>query len=334
MTCISRDMEYTKLGTSDLSVSRLVLGAVQFGWTVEKAEVRKIIFAALDAGINMIDTAHIYGDGLSEEYIGSVSPSIRNRLVIATKGGHAHTGGPTREKLLGELETSLRRLKTDHIDLYQVHFGIEQGVEVEEIVETLTDMQSSGKVRYSGVSNFYAWQLCRANDLCVQMGRTAPVSIQSHYSMLERDVEDELLPYCEHSGVALLPFFPLAGGLLAGRYRRGEDPAPDTRAGQLHWARKFLSYYGTERNFDLIDRLNLFATDRNHSLAELAIAWLLTRPSVCSVIAGASRPEHVEADSRACDWRLSGEEQEEIGAILGDRDKTLRYPRRLWWEQQ
>ena len=122
-------MEYAKLGKSDLSVSRLVLGAVQFGWTVEKTDARKIIFAALDAGINMIDTSHIYGDGLSEEYIGSVYPSIRNRLLIATKGGHFQSGGPTRAKLMDELETSLRRLNTDHIDLYQVHFGIEQGVE-------------------------------------------------------------------------------------------------------------------------------------------------------------------------------------------------------------
>jgi aryl-alcohol dehydrogenase-like predicted oxidoreductase len=152
--------------------------------------------------------------------------------------------------------------------------------------------------------------------------------------MLERDVEAELLPYCEQSGVVLLPFFPLAGGLLAGRYRRAEEPPADTRAGQLDWARKFFSQYGTERNFDLIDRLNLFASKRSHTPAELAIAWLLTRPAVCSVIAGASKPEHVLANSRACDWHLSGEELEEIGAILGDRDRTLRYPRRLWWEQR
>lgn len=327
-------MEYTKLGKSDLSVSRLVLGAVQFGWTVEKADARKIVFAALDAGINMIDTSHIYGDGLSEEYIGSVYPSIRNRMLIATKGGHFQSGGPTGERLLDELESSLRRLNTDRIDLYQVHFGIEQGVEMEEIVETLTDMQSSGKIRYFGVSNFYAWQLGRANDLCIQMGRTGPVSIQSHYSMLERDVEAELLPYCEHSGVAVLPFFPLSGGLLAGRYRPGEEPASDTRAGQLDWARKFLTYYSTEHNFDLIDRLMLFASKRDRTLAELAVAWLLTRPAVCSVIAGASRPEHVVVNSGAGDWKLSGEELEEIGAILGDHDKTLRYPRRLWWERQ
>jgi len=326
-------MEYTKLGNSDLRVSRISLGAVHFGWTVEKSDVKKILFAALDEGINMIDTAHIYGDGLSEEYIGSVCQSVRNRLVVATKGGHAHTGGPTRKNLTNEIETSLRRLQTDHIDLYQVHFGIGQDVAIEEIIETLTEMRYGGKVRYFGLSNFYAWQLCRINDLCVQMGYTAPVSIQSHYSILERDIEAELIPYCENSGLALLPFFPLAGGLLAGRYRRGEEPSPDTRAGQLDWAGKFLSYYGTEQNFDLIDTLDLFAGKRNHSLAELAIAWLLTRPAVGSVIVGASKPGHVRANSKACDWRLSGEELEEIGSILGDRDKTLRYPRRLWWEQ-
>jgi aryl-alcohol dehydrogenase-like predicted oxidoreductase len=326
-------MEYTKLGKSDLSISRIVLGAVQFGWTVEKSDVRKIIFAALDEGINMIDTAHIYGDGLSEQFIGSVCHSIRNRLVIATKGGHAHTGGPTRKNLTNELETSLRRLKTDHIDLYQVHFGIEQGVPIEEIIETLAGMQSSGKVRYFGVSNFYVWQLYRANELCSQKDLDGPVSIQSHYSMLERDIEAELIPYCELSGVALLPFFALAGGLLAGRYRRGEEPASDTRAGQLDWARKFLRYYGTDYNFDLIEKLKLFAGARNHSLAELAISWLLTRPAVCSVIIGASKPEHVRINSRACDWQLSGKELDEVRSTLGDRDRTLRYPRRLWWEQ-
>ena len=326
-------MEYTKLGRSDLSISPIVLGAVQFGWTVDKTDTRNIIFTALDAGINMIDTAHIYGDGLSEEYIGSICQSMRNRLVIATKGGHAHTGGPTRKNLMKELETSLRRLKTDHIDLYQVHFGVEQGVAMEQIVEALIQMQTSGKVRYFGVSNFYAWQLCRANDLCIGMERIGPVSIQSHYSILERDIEAEVLPYCENFGVALLPFFPLAGGLLAGRYRRGEEPATDTRAGRLDWARKFLYYYGTEHNFDMIDRLAVFAEAKGHTLAELAINWLLSRPSVSSVIVGASRPEHVLANSRACDWQMSAAELEQIGSILGDRDKTIRYPRRLWWEQ-
>jgi len=326
-------MEYAKLGKSDLSVSRIALGTVQFGWTVEKTEVEKIVFEAIEGGINFVDTAHIYGDGLSEEFIGQAIKSVRNNLVLASKGGHFQSGGPTPENLNAELETSLRRLQTDHIDLYQVHFAIEQGVAIEELIETLTEMQTSGKVRYVGVSNFYAWQLCRANDLCARLGRTGPVSIQSHYSILERDIEAELMPYCEHSGVVLLPYYPLAGGLLAGRYRRGEEPEPDTRAGQLDWARKFFSYYGTEQNFDLIDRLRLFARNRDRSLPELAIAWLLTRPAVCSVITGASRPEHVLTNSRACDWRLSGEELEEIGAILGDRDKTLRYPRRLWWEQ-
>ena len=310
------------------------MGTVQFGWTVEKPDVKKIVFAAVDEGINTIDTAHIYGDGLSEEFIGSICHPMRNRLVLATKGGHAHTGGPTRKNLTNELETSLRRLRTNYIDLYQVHYGIEQGVAMEEILETLTEMQSSGKVRCFGVSNFYAWQLCRAIELCVQTGCTAPVSIQSHYSMLERDIEAELIPYCELSGVALLPFFALARGLLAGRYRRAEEPASDTRAGQLDWANKFLSYYGTEQNFDRIERLKLFASSRNHSLAELAISWLFTRPAVCSVIVGASKPEHVRTNSGACDWRLSREELEEIGSILGDRDATLRYPRRLWWEQQ
>jgi aryl-alcohol dehydrogenase-like predicted oxidoreductase len=325
-------MEFTILGKADLSVSRIALGTVQFGWTVEKADARKIIFAALDGGINFIDTSHIYGDGLSEQFVGSACKSIRNRLVFATKGGHAHTGGPTRKKLLDELETSLRRMKTDYIDLYQVHFGIQQGVAMEELIETLAEMQTSGKVRYVGASNFYAWQLCRANDLCVRLGRSGLVSIQSHYSLLERDIEAELLPYCEYAGVALLPFFPLAGGLLAGRYRRGVEPDPDTRAGQLDWARKFFSYYATEHNFDLIARLGEFTCKRGHSLAELAVAWLLTRPAVCSVIVGASSPEHVQANSGTCDWKLSGDELEEIGSILGDGDTFLRYPRRLWWE--
>jgi aryl-alcohol dehydrogenase-like predicted oxidoreductase len=326
-------MEYVRLGNSDLSVSRLALGAVQFGWTVDKEAAQKIIFRALDRGINLIDTAHIYGDGLSEEYVGSAVKSVRNDLVLATKGGHFQSGGPTLKNLRAELETSLRRLDTDRIDLYQVHFAIGQGVAMEELVETLTEMQASGKVRYVGASNFYAWQLCRVHELCSNRGRPDLVSIQSHYSMIERDIESELIPYCEQTGTALLPYYPLAGGLLAGRYRRGEEPAPETRAGQLGWARKFLFYYATEENFDRIQRLDAFAIRRGRSLAELAIAWLLTRPAVCSVIVGASRPEHVESNTRACDWRLSAEELEEIGSILGDHDTTVRYPRRLWWER-
>lgn len=325
-------MEFKILGKSVLKASRIALGTDQFGTRVDRAGVREIIFTAVDAGINFIDTAHIYGDGRSEELIGDTIAPIRDKVILATKGGHPHTGGPSRKMLMDELETSLRRLKTDYIDLYQVHFLIGQAVTLEEVVGTLNDMQTSGKVRYFGASNVYAWQLCRANELCVQKGWPGLVSVQSHYSLLERDIEGEVLPYCEHSGVALLPFYPLAGGLLAGRYQRGGKPGPDTRAGRLDWAKKFFSHYATEHNFDLIDRLGVFARDRGRSLAELALAWLLTRPAVCSVIAGASKPEHVLANSKACDWKLGGEELEEIGAILGDGDTTLRFPRRLWWE--
>jgi aryl-alcohol dehydrogenase-like predicted oxidoreductase len=325
-------MEYGNLGLSELKVSRIALGTDQFGTRVDRAAARKIIFAALDAGINFIDTAYIYGDSRSEQLIGAALGPVRKRLILATKGGHPHSGGPTPERLKTELETSLRRLKTDCIDLYQVHFMIGQTTPLEELIEVLQGMQASGKVRHIGASNFHGWQLCRANDLCAQKGYGGFVSIQSHYSLLERDVEAELIPYCEHSGVALLPFYPLAGGLLAGRYRRGEEPGPDTRAARLDWARRFFSYYATDRAFDLIDRLTAFARARGRTLAELALAWLLTRPAVCSVIVGTSRPEHVLANSRACDWSLSGEELEEIGSILGDGDGCLRYPRRLWWE--
>lgn len=327
-------MKLRKLGRSDLEVSRIALGTDQFGTRVDRAAARKIIFAALNRGINFIDTAHIYGDGLSEEFIGRAIKSVRNELILATKGGHPHSGGPTPERLKAELETSLRRLKTDYIDLYQVHFMIGQTTPLAELIEVLQTMQRSGKVRYIGASNFHAWQLCRAHDLCAQKGYGGLLSIQSHYSLLERDVEGELIPYCEYSGVALMPFYPLAGGLLAGRYRRASEPGPDTRAGRLDWARRFFSHYATDRTFELIDRLTAFARARGHTLAELALAWLLCRPAVSSVIVGASRPEHVLANSRACDWQLNGDELGEIGSILGDGDTFLGCPRRLWWEVQ
>ncbi|UCF96265.1 MAG: aldo/keto reductase [Spirochaetaceae bacterium] len=325
-------MELTQLGTSDLKVSRIALGTDQFGTRVDRAAAKKIIFSALDAGINFIDTAHIYGDGRSEELIGDAIASVRDKVILATKGGHPHTGGPSPKNLRLELETSLQRLKTDHIDLYQVHFIIGQYTPLEDILEVLRDMQTSGKVCCFGASNFYTWQLYRANDLCARSGQAGLVSIQSHYSLLERDIEAELIPYCEHTGVGLLPFYPLAGGLLANRYRRGIEPGSDTRAGQLDWADRFFRYYATERNFDLIDLLSAFAQKRGRSLAELSLAWLLTRPAVCSVIVGASKPEHVLVDSRACDWNMSNEELAEIGSILGDKNRYLRYPRRLWWE--
>ena len=154
-------MEYIRLGRSELQVSRISLGTDQFGSRVDKAGVKRIIFAALDAGINFADTSHIYGGGLSEEFIGTALKPIRNDLIIATKGGHTHTGGPTRKKLMSELETSLRRLKTDRVDLYQVHFLIGQSTPIEVIIETLNDMQTSGKVRYIGASNqqFSVWRV-------------------------------------------------------------------------------------------------------------------------------------------------------------------------------
>jgi aryl-alcohol dehydrogenase-like predicted oxidoreductase len=319
-------MEYRQLDNSGLRVSEVGLGTDQFGQRVGPQAVQEIIDAAQEAGINLIDTADIYGDqGLSESFIGAALEGRRQAFVLATKGTSPMGAGPnewgsSRTHLMQALDDSLKRLRTDYVDLYQIH-RFDATTPMEELMRTLDDMVTSGKVRYIGASNFTAWQLCRCNDIAELTGRERFTTIQPHYHMLEREVEREMLPYCRAFHVGVLPYFPLAGGLLAGRYSspQGEPPA-DTRAAEGGWARNYLDRYRTPANWAIIEKLAAWAKERGHKLVELAIAWLLGEPLVSSVISGVSKVEHVSANARASDWKLTAQELREIRTVLEGED--------------
>lgn len=309
-------MKYRQLGRSGLWVSVVGLGTNQFGGKVDEKGVAEIIDAALDLGVNFIDTADVYTGGKSEETIGKAIAKRRDQVVLATKVGSRTGDGPndvgaSRRHIIAGVEASLRRLGTEYIDLYQIH-RFDPHTPFEETMRALDDLVRSGKVRYIGASNYAAWQLCRANDVAEMRGWTPFISIQPHYHMLERSIEKELVPYCEAFGVGIIPYFPLAGGFLTGKYRRGQAPPPGSRGE----ASAYVQQYFTERNFDAVERLEAFAKARGKSMAELAIAWLIARPQVASVIAGVTSVEQLQQNVKASEWELSPKEMEEIEKIL------------------
>ncbi len=313
-------MQYRRLGKSGLEVSAIGLGTNNFGdnsrWPFHMGpkEVAELIDASMDVGVNTIDTANAYGAGRSEEYIGLALKGKREEAVIATKV-HGRMGeGPNREGLsrkaiMYEVEQSLGRLQTDYIDLYQLH-QVDNMTPIEETLRALEDLVRQGKVRYVGCSNFEAWRVCEAIWTSKAEGLSPMVAVQPAYSLLNRDVERELLPFCDHYGVGVLPYFPLEHGLLTGKYRRGEKAPAGTRlasrTGPLESA-----------NFDVLEGLEEFSKKRGHTLLELAFAWLLARPSVSSVIAGATSAEQIRANAASVEWQLTEQDLGEIDAILG-----------------
>jgi aryl-alcohol dehydrogenase-like predicted oxidoreductase len=312
-------MEYRNLGKAGVKVSAVGVGCNQFGNVVDLQSTRAIVHQALDLGINFFDTADVYGShGLSEEYLGEALAGEWPRVVVATKvrsrmGDGPNDEGASRYHVVSGVEASLRRLRTDHIDLYQIH-AWDESTPLEETLRALDDLVRAGKVRYVGASNFAAWQLARANDLAEMRGWAPMVSVQPHYHLLERGIERELVPYCRWAGVGILPYFPLAGGFLTGKYQRGVPPPAGTRGARSPYVQKYL----TDANFALLDRLRPLTQAHGRSLADLAIAWLLVQPQVASVIAGATRPEQVAANAQAATWVLTAEEQQEIRTILGE----------------
>jgi aryl-alcohol dehydrogenase-like predicted oxidoreductase len=311
-------MHYRRLGSSGLKVSAIGLGTNQFGGKVDFATAKNIIQAALDVGVNFIDTADTYQGGRSEEAIGKAVAGKREQVLIATKVRHRlsdapNDAGASRQHILAEVDNSLRRLDSDYIDLYQIHSWDDE-TPIEETLRALEDLLRSGKVRYIGASNFSAWQLTWSNALTELKGWTQFVSIQPHYHMLERGIERELIPACQYFGIGILPYFPLAGGFLTGKYKRGEA-APKGSRGE---SSAYVQRYMTPKNFDKIEKLSDFAEANGHALNELAQAWLLSQPQVSSVISGATKVEHVQSNARAADWELSKEELDQVQAILED----------------
>jgi aryl-alcohol dehydrogenase-like predicted oxidoreductase len=310
-------MEYRQPGNSGVRVSVIGIGTNRFGSdSLPQKEVNSLIDACLDLGINHIDTASAYTGGRSEETIGNAVKSRRDRFVIASKfffpvGDGPNDRGTSRYHMRNALETSLRRLQTDRIDLYYIHRW-DPTTPIEETLRALDDALSMGKILYVGVSDFAAWQLAHANLLSVVRGWTPIVVIQSEYHLLERSVEREVLPYCQAHNVGFIPYFPLAGGFLTGKYRRGQAAPAGSRGESSAYVQKFM----TDTNYDTIEKLTAWAAERDRGLNELAQAWLMAQPKVCSVISGATKLDHVLANAKAAGWQLTAEELEEIGAIL------------------
>lgn len=309
-------MNYRNLGSTGLKVSEVGLGTNQFGGKVDAAGVSNIISAAIEKGINFIDTADIYQKGRSEETIGKAVKGRRQQVLIATKVRGATGEGPndqgnSRHHVMEGVEASLRRLDTDVIDLYQIHFWDDE-TPIEETMRALEDLVSSGKVRYIGCSNFSGWQMTHANAVADANGWNRFATNQSHYHMLERALEQDVLPACKYFGIGLLPYFPLAGGFLVGKYKSGES-APKGSRGE---SSEYVQRYFTEENFALLDRLTAFAADAGRTLGDLAHAWLLSRPEVSSVISGATSVEQVELNAAASGWDLTEEETAKVDDML------------------
>ncbi len=308
-------MQYRQLGTSGLQVSAIGLGTNNFGRRLDAAATETVVHAALDAGVNMIDTSNSYGSGYSEEFIGRALNGRRHEAVIATKVSSRVSDGPnnagnSRKHIYDQVDVSLRKLRTDYIDLYQIHWW-DPNTPIEETLRALDELIRVGKVRYAGCSNFAAWQVCESHWTAKTLGINEFVSMQPHYSMLYRKPEEEMIPFCEKYGIGILPYYPLENGFLTGKYRRGK-PAPDgTRLSEGD--RGTL----TSENFDILEGLEAFASERGHTILELAFAWLLASPMVSSVIAGATRVEQVEANATSASWSLTAKEVEEVNAILG-----------------
>ncbi|HEX6386987.1 MAG TPA: aldo/keto reductase [Anaerolineae bacterium] len=311
-------MKYRQLGNSGVRVSAIGIGTNRFGNKVDQPGVNDAIDAAIDLGVNFIDTADVYAGGKSEETLGHALQGRWDRFVLATKvrgkmGQGPNDRGASRYHVMNGVEASLRRLQSDHIDLYQIH-SWDETTPIEETLRALDDLVSSGKVRYIGASNFAAWQLAEANLLAELHNWTPFVSIQSHYHMLERGVEREIIPYCRKRNVGFIPYFPLAGGFLTGKYRR-DEPAPPGSRGE---SSEYVQRYMTGDNYTRVEKLSAWAEERGHSMAELAQAWLLAQPQVCSVITGLTRVEHLQQNASAADWELMPAEIETINQILND----------------
>jgi aryl-alcohol dehydrogenase-like predicted oxidoreductase len=310
-------MEYRQLGSAGVRVSVIGLGTNRFGSeALPQTEVNNVIDAAQDWGINFIDSANAYQQGRSEETLGVALKGRWDKFVVATKfffptGDGPNDRGTSRYHLMNSVEASLRRLQNDYIDLYYVHRW-DETTPIEETLRGLDDLVRMGKVRYVGTSDFAAWQLAEANLLAEMRGWSAFSVIQSHYHMFERQVEQEVLPYCRTHGVGFVPYFPLAGGFLTGKYKRGEAPP----AGSRGESSDYVQQYMTDANYDKVEALTAWAAERERGLNELAQAWLMAQPQVCSVISGATKLAHVESNVKAADWRLTDEELVEIGAIL------------------
>lgn len=307
-------MNYRRLGNSGLKVSQLGLGTNAFGKRADQGTSARIIDHALDHGINFIDTANIYAGSESERIIGEALVGKRHNVVLATKAGLVSGQGPnergsSRYHLQQELEDSLKRLKTDYVDLYQIH-TFDPNTPLEETLRTLDDMVSSGKVRYIGASNYAAWEIMKALGISELRGYARYVSTQTSYSLADRTPELELVPLCLDQGIGIIPYFPLAGGILTGKYGQGASTPSGSRAETDPNFNRFLE----DRNLKLGQQVSQLAAEHGHSPSALSLAWLMNRPAVSTVIVGATKTEQLDDNLKSLEIEID----ETLGSSLDE----------------
>lgn len=308
-------MEQRRLGRSGLTVSAIGLGGNTFGATVDGDEAVRTIQAAIDQGVTFIDSADVYSMGRSEELVGQAIAGRRESVVVATKCGiqldsGPHAGGLSRRWIMQAAEDSLRRLNTDYIDLFYAHRP-DPETPIDETLRAMEDLVRDGKVRYIGCSNFRAWEVAHGIGVSRAIGSQGWVAAQQRWNLLDGLDSPELEQAAEALGVGIVPYTPLASGILTGKYRKGAEPEAGTRAADLPRVRERI----TDAKLDAVERIRPWAEERGHTVAEAAIAWLLAHPVVSSVIAGARTPEQSTANIKAAEWVMTPEERDELTAL-------------------
>jgi aryl-alcohol dehydrogenase-like predicted oxidoreductase len=315
-------VDYKAIGSSGLVVSRIGLGCNNIGWTIDEEQSRRVIHKALGLGITLFDVADEYGEpfGNTERVVGKILKEMRKDVVIVTKFGLGKWLHPdprpvargSRHYVMRAVEDSLTRLGTDYIDVYMYHFP-DPRTPIEETLRALDDIVRSGKARYIACSNQAGWQAVQAYWVARELRTHHFIASENHYSLLNRQMEKDLIPALRAVGMSLLPFFPLENGMLTGKYRRGQPAAEGDRLGADIFRQRNRLF--TDRNFDIVENLSGFCLQRGHSLAELALAWLLAQPAIPAVCAGATKPEQVEQNVKAVDWQLGDEDLKTVNAI-------------------
>jgi len=319
-------MEHTHLGRTGLPVSRLCLGTMTFGYQCDVETSFAILDRAFEAGITFIDTADAYPlgggydtVGATEDILGRWMRGKRDDVILATKcfgpmSRRPWDRGNSRQHIMSAIDASLRRLRTDHIDLYQLHFWDER-TPIDESLQALDDLVRTGKVRYVGCSNFLAYQLARATGRAEVLGTARFDCVQPRYNLLFREVERELLPLCAEEGIGVIPYNPIAGGLLTGKHRRGGQPTEGTRFTLGSAADRYQDRYWHDREFDTVDTLRPVADEAGMSLTQLSVAWVLAKPAITSPIIGASRPEQLDDPLRAVEQPLDADLVEQLDKL-------------------
>jgi aryl-alcohol dehydrogenase-like predicted oxidoreductase len=329
-------MDYRRLGDTGLMVSELCLGCMTFGREADEATSRAMIDRFIEAGGNFLDTADVYTQGASEEVTGRAIADRRDDLVLATKvrfpmGEGPNSVGVSRKHIMQGCEASLRRLGTDYIDLYQVHCW-DAATPLAETLAALTDLVRAGKVRYIGVSNFTGWQIMKSACVAELKGLEHFVSLQPQYSLVERNIEVDVLPACRETGLGVLPWSPLGGGFLSGKYKRGQQPPPESRiaGAESHWEEAW-QRRATERNWRVLDAVGVVAEETGKTYAQIALNWLLRQPLVTAPIIGARTMAQLDDNLGAADWRL---DEDQVRRLSEPGAPEVTYPYRFIQQAQ